>query len=244
MTAQLDVGKVALGAFLIPWWNRRAFVRGLALPLVLLVALTLSWYYASAHVPVLANWGLYLVYGALFAVFAVRCHRLVLLDPKAVASRIAPRWTRRETRFFFWIVALWLIFAAITVALTTLMLNTWLQWVGKPDSALFNWTVSLGKLPAFYLFGRLCLVFPATAVDRNVDLRWAWKLSVNNGWRLVLLVAVLPWLISHALGLLYRANASLGEIIVLQSVAWAFFAVEVAAISLSYRELTKDERLR
>ena len=242
MTVQLDVGKVALGAFLVPWWNRGAFAKALALPLVLLVALTVSWYYASGYLPQLSHWVLYLVYGALFVLFAVTCHRLVLLDPQVVASRIAPRWSRRETHFFLWMIGVWLIFAAVTFALTTALLNVWLPWVSEPNSTLFGWTVFLAKLPAFYLFARLCLVFPATAVDRNVDLKWAWSRSANNGWRLVLLVAVLPWVISHAVGLLYRGNASVVEIILLQFVACAFFAVEVAAISLSYRELTKDER--
>ncbi len=244
MTAQLDVGKVALGAFLIPWWNRGAFARALALPLVFLVGLTLSWYYAASYLPEMSNWALYVLYGALFVLFAVTCHRLVLLDPQTVASRITPRWSRRETRFFLWMIGVWLIFVVITFALTTAILNVWLQWASEPDPALFGWTVFLAKLPAFYLLARFCLVFPATAVDRNVDLKWAWRLSANNGWRLFLLVAVLPWVISYAVGLLYRAEASVVETILLQFIACAFFTVEVAAISLSYRELTRNEDLQ
>jgi hypothetical protein len=241
VTAQLDVGKVALGAFLVPWWNRGAFGKALAIPLLLLVTLTLSWYYGAEHLPEFSNWALYLVYGALFALFAVTCHRLVLLDPKIVASRLAPRWSWRETRFFLWMGAVWLISAAVTFALTTLMLNVWVPWVGEPNRTWFEWTVFVAKVPAFYVFARFCLVFPATAVDRRVDLRWAWRLTENNGWRLVLLVGVLPWLISQALALLYRGDASVVETIVLTFVAAALFAVEVAAISLSYRELTRSE---
>ena len=241
MIAQLDVGKVALGAFLVPWWNRAAFGRALAIPLLLLVTLTLSWYYAAEHLPEVSNWVLYIIYGVLFAIFAVTCHRLVLLDPKVVASRIAPRWSVRETRFFLWMVAVWVIFAAVTFGLTTLILNVWLPWVTEPNRTWFDWTVFFAKVPAFYLFARFCLVFPATAVDRKVDLRWAWRLTQSNGWRLVLVVGVLPWVISHAVALLYRGNATVLETIVLTFVASALFAVEVAAISLSYRELTRDE---
>ena len=235
---------MALGAFLLPWWNRVAFGRALAIPLLLLVTLALSWHYAAAHLPELSNWALYVIYGVLFAMFAVTCHRLVLLDPKVVAARMAPRWSRRETRFFLWMAAVWVIVAAVTFGLTTLILNVWVPWVTEPDRAWFDWTVFLAKVPAFYLFARFCLVFPATAVDRNVDLKWAWRLTENNGWRLVLLVGVLPWVISHAVALLYRGDATVLETIALTFVGSALFAVEVAAISLSYRELTGDEDIQ
>jgi hypothetical protein len=175
--------------------------------------------------------------------FAVTCHRLVLLDPQAVASRIAPRWSSRETRFFMWMVLVWAVFLGTVWGLSMLMLNTWVAWVEVPERAWFDWTVLAAKVPAFYLVARISPVFPATAIDRKVDIRWAWRLTANNGWRLVLLVAVLPWVISHAVGLLYRGDPSVLETVVLTFVACALFAVEVAAISLAYRELTKGKDL-
>jgi len=140
-------------------------------------------------------------------------------------------------------VAVWLMSAAVLFGLATLMLNLWLPLVDEPKSTWFEWTSFAAKVPAFYLFARLCLIFPATAVDRKVDVKWAWRQTANNGWRLVLLVGVLPWVISRAVGLLYCGNASVAEIIGLTFLSCALFAVEVAAISLSYRELTKDEVL-
>jgi len=113
VAARIDLGKVAVGAFLIPWWNRRAFARALAVPLLTLAALTLSWHYAKAYVPTWAGWALYGVYWALFGLFAVTTHRLVLLDPAAVAARMVPRWSGRETRFFLRIVAVGVVFALL-----------------------------------------------------------------------------------------------------------------------------------
>ena len=84
------------------------------------------------------------------------------------------------------------------------------------------------------------MVFPATALDRRADWRWAWQLTRNNGWRLFVVVAILPWAISQLLALLYRAEATVIETILLSVTGIALFAVEIAAISLSYRELTRE----
>lgn len=241
MTTQLNIGQVALGAFLIPWWNRAAFGRALGIPLTLIVTLMLSWYYSSVHLPELLNWVLYVAYGALFAVFAVTCHRLVLLDSAHIASRMVPRWSWREIRFLLWMAAVSLIFVGMVIAVTTLLLNVWLPLITAPNSEWPGWAILAAKVPAFYVMARLCVVFPATAVDRKVNLKWAWNLTANNGWRLVLLVAVLPWGISELINLIYRENASVLETIILTTLGWALVAVQVAAISLSYRELTKHE---
>jgi hypothetical protein len=249
MAAPLEVGKVILGAFLVPWRNRGAFGRALAIPLLSLVTLSLSWYYAGAYLPTPSTWLLLLLYGVLFVFFAVTCHRLVLLDPHSVASRIAPRWSWRESRFLFWMVAVWLIGGVVALALITLGANIFLWSTevpaanvaasGHSDAKWFDWAVFVAKVPALYMVARLCVLFPATAVDRKVNLKWAWRLTENSGWRLFLVVAVLPWLISELVSLVYRKDASVIETIILTFVGSALFAAEIAALSLSYRELTK-----
>jgi hypothetical protein len=243
MPAPLSVGKVVLGAFLVPWWKRRAFARALAIPLALLVTLTISWYYATDTLPDFAKWLLYLLYGVLFTLFAVRCHRLVLLDSEPLLTELKPQWSRRESRFFAQMIVVWLIFVAmwwvLLFAVSTVAVNAWEGARGEP-SGWIRWIIFLSKIPALYVFSRLCLIFPATAIDRKPDLKWSWQLTRGNGWRLVLVVAVLPWLISQLVNLLYRGEATVLETIVLTILGTALFAVEIAALSISYRELTKE----
>jgi hypothetical protein len=241
MTTQLDIAKVALGAFLVPWWNRGAFARALAIPLLFLVTFVLSWYYSRDHLSESANWLLFGVYWAGFAIFAVTCHRLVLLDPAVAIPQTIPGWSWRETRFFLWMVGVWLICAVVAFGLAMLIANLWMVRGGELSPTWIEWIVFVAKAPAVYLFARLCILFPATALDREVDLKWAWRLTANNGWRLVVLVGVLPWVLSYAIGFLYRDEANFVEIIMLTFVGSALFAVEVAAISLAYRELTQSE---
>ena len=248
MTVRLDVGKVVLGAFLVPWWHRRAFGRALVIPLIWLVTLALTWYFAGEYLPAFSAWLFYVGYGVLFVVFAVTCHRLVLLDPHSIASRLYPRWSWRETRFILWMVGVWLIATAAFMVFATLLGNVPHLWSpqGSPEANedWFGWALYAAKVPALYVFARLCLVFPATAIDKRANLKWAWRLTEGNGWRLVLVVAVLPWILTQLVNLLYRGNASTVETVILTFVGCALFAVEIAALSLSYRELTGAEASR
>lgn len=244
MPAPLSVGKVVVGAFLIPWWKRRAFARALAIPLAALATLMLSWYYAAEIVPSYAGWLLCLVYAGLFTLFAVRCHRLVLIESEARAVDPWPRWSWRELRFLYWLVGLWLI-ALVTwwVAVLVAVNVVTSAWRHSPAelSVWREWSTYLCGIPALYVFARLSPILPATAIDRTVDLKSAWRLTRKNGWRLALVVGVLPWAISELLGLLYRGEATAVETIVLTILGIALFAVEIAALSISYRELTNEE---
>jgi hypothetical protein len=241
MAAPLQIGKVILGAFLVPWWNRKAFVRALAIPLLSIVILNLSWYYARGYLPRLASWLIYFLYCGLVVMLAVTCHRLVLLDPFSIAARVGPRWSWRETRFLAWIIVVGLAFVGATVVLSTPIVNV-LLWSGlQPADTRFGWSVYVGQVLALCIVSRLFLVFPATAVDRQVNLKWAWRLSKNNGWRLAIIVAVLPWVLSNLVWLLYRENETVFEDVLITFLGSAIVVFEVAALSLSYRELTKEE---
>jgi hypothetical protein len=241
VSARLDVGKVVLGAFLVPWWNRRAFVRTLAIPLLLLLTLSLSWHYFGRDLPGLVQWLLYALYGAFFAVFAVITHRLVLLDPDAAPARWMPQWSWRETRFFLWLAGIWSMLAVVALLIATLLMNAWVWSIEKPPQETLDWLMFAAKIPALYLFARVCLVFPASAIDRRLDPRRSWQLTRHNGWRLLLVVAVLPWALTNLVWLMYREEPTAVETVALSFLWFALFAVEVTALSLSYRELTKDE---
>jgi hypothetical protein len=86
MPPRLDLAKVLAGAFLVPWWRRAALVRVLAVPVALIFAYTLLWQeYAAPWLGALGGWLSAGLYGLLFTLFAVRCHRVVLLDAELAA---------------------------------------------------------------------------------------------------------------------------------------------------------------
>jgi hypothetical protein len=228
------------GAFLVPWWHRGAFARALAIPVGLFMAYTaLAHYVLPAELPWYAGLAATLAYGLLFTLFAVTCHRLVLLDARSVAAEWRPRWTMRETRFLMWVAGFWLIGFMGLLVLLTIVVNAWGAVAGH-DSFPLEWAQQAIKIALLYPFARLCLLFPATAVERDPppDLRWSWQLTRGNGWRLLIVVGALPWLFSLLVDLVYRSEATTFEWLLVGVLAMALFAVEIAAVSLSYRELT------
>jgi hypothetical protein len=230
-------------ALLIPWRRRNEFAWALAVPLALLAGLSLAWYFADQLLRQLSGWWLFFLYCGAFAVFftlfAVTCHRLVLLEPRRLGGIPSPRWSQRETRFLFWVVTLWIIYMAVWW-LALLVAGNVLPRSAGPQG-WFDLIQHVAKLPALYVLARLSLVFPATAIDRPAGLKWAWRTSRGNGWRLVVVITVLPWLLSHLVGLLYRDEATAAEIVVLTVLGTAVFALEIAALSIAYRELTRHD---
>jgi hypothetical protein len=240
MAARLDLGKVVAGAFLVPWWQRKAFARALAVPVALIFAYSLLWQeYAAPRLGAAGGWLGAALYGLLFTFFAVRCHRLVLLDAQAVAAEWRPRWTMRETRFFMWVAGLWLFGMLGFLVVLTIAANAWTA-LGGDLRAGHEWLEAAAKLVLLYFLGRLCLLFPATAVDREPPpgWRWSWGLTRGNGWRLFIVVGALPMLFALLVDLVYRSEATTLEWLLVSGLAIVLFAVEIAAVSLSYRELT------
>jgi len=234
-------------ALAIPWRRRKDFALALAVPLALLAGFQLAWYWVTADAreaggATSLHWTMAILYwgafGALFTLFAVTCHRLVLLDlrPRGVAP---PGWSVREGRFLVFVISVWIVYLAVWWLTLLAVANLWPRFAGDLGES-FQLIEAAAKMPALYVIARLSLVFPATAIDRGANLRWAWRASRGNGWRLVVVVTVLPWIVSHVFGLLYRDQPTPVEIGVLTLAGTALFAFEIAALSVAYRELTRD----
>lgn len=234
-----------LEALAIPWRRRADFVRALAVPFALLAAFYVGWYFLQPKIGEMAGWTFALAYwgvfAALFTLFAVACHRLVLLDSRPLRRVPPPSWTRREGRFFLFVLGLWIVYLVVWWVVMAVAANVWPRVSGDMSTASLKVIELAGKLPALYVIARLSLVFPATAIDRNASLRWAWRLSRGNGWRLVVVVTVLPWLLFYLFGLLYRDEPTMVETVVLIILGTALFAFEIAALSVAYRELAVEE---
>ncbi len=239
MPGRLDIGKIVFGAFVIPWRDRHAFARVLWPLFLALICISLLWIHLPDTLRGRVVWVLYAIYWLLLVLFAVDCHRLVLLDPAARRLRALPSWSRRETRFALMSIALLVLAGLAIYAASTVLLN--LPWVRSAGEGAAARIVYLALVPAYYVFARLSVVLPATAVDRRIGLKWAWRSTKRNGWRLVVVVGVLPWLISEFVNLTYRSNPTIIETIVFSAFAYALTVVEIAALSLSYRELTTNE---
>jgi hypothetical protein len=114
------------------------------------------------------------------AVIGVRCCQFNALGPASLPRAWGLSWSWRETRFLGWI---WVMFVVgpLAVLAVAYVMNT--LGGGRPLLVLL-------AIAAYYVFVRLSLVFPASAVGPRLKLKDSWRLTRANGRRLALLPAL------------------------------------------------------
>ncbi len=182
----------------------------------------------------------YLAYGLIFTLFAVTCHRVILLQEGEVPNFGVWRWSWRETRFFGWtlvggiyyilITILFAALAAVAAILGMLFANPY------HETTIYKYAV---LVPGSYVFARMIVLLPATAIEQRYDLKWAWKLTANNGWRLVLLVVLLPAVFSMIFDSIHLKSYWAFEIII-RVFEYVLAAIEIAVLSVSFRFLSNS----
>lgn len=241
---KLNIAKVLLGAVLIPWHQRCAFSRALAVPMAFYVALVFAWQLTDDALPSWFKWVAGAGHMGLFVVIAVACHRIVLLSPPPATGWRMPAWTRRELLFAFWFVVVWFsvwIIVTLPVSMVTSFLLSLAGWAGifhADNKHFFEYAINIVY---WYFIARMSLLFPAIAIDAPFNFVNAWRQSKGNGWRLFVVVGALPYCLSQAAGLLYREGATYVEMILLGMLGVILVAIEIAAISISYQELVEHD---
>lgn len=184
---------------------------------------------------------LYVILGwALFALFAITCHRLVLLGETSIPRYGLLSWTSRETRFFGWglVSCLYGLLVIGPFLLATFFAVFFADFADK-ETAKYWVTLGafMGSVPTVYVLARLAVLFPATAIGERRNTDWAFGTTAKNGWRLVaattLITAPFP-LGMHALPV---DHSLLGDFL-MRLVDYVFMAIGIVALSLSFRFLS------
>lgn len=230
-----------------------ACFRAASWPLLGVIALSLLWVSGVLPADLVTGWALLIPNAALFAWLAVRIHRTVLLDPEdsnqtnsSQMISLAYRYltalaTGAALKLLFFLLAITL-FSLVSAAIAWFMPVTTtpptLSPEADPDTQrLINFISVVGQAPVLYLLARWSTLLPALALGREWAPRTAWRQTVGNGWRLVLVVFLLPWALSAAIDLAYASTGNAVLIALLVIARAVFLALGVIALSLSYREL-------
>ncbi len=169
----------------------------------------------------------------LYYVFVVRCHRLFLLNESPNSFKASLRWNKRNTIFMFTSFAL-----AIGLGVLTMPIIFFSTSMGDLSFLQGNTSILLvliTAIPIGYLFSRLSLVFPAIAIDNQNDFQHAWVISKGNGWKLFILISVIPLTTSFLIGtisvgfFLFKLFSALLGVL--------FLMTEVILLSTSYKIL-------
>lgn len=169
-----------------------------------------------------------------FVLFAVVCHRSVILGGDSLPNRFGLFWSRRETRFLGWTIVIILVTALAGVGVELLAMLS-------PFGPLLT---SIGvALLIGYVYVRVAMVLPATAVDDSTSFDQAWFLTSGNGLRVVFVIVFATAPVVIVLTLLAYLLDFEGFFIIFLAVlgrhAIALFAI--CALSVSYRELIDYE---
>jgi len=236
--ASLGIGKILVGAVVLPWRMRQTLAPALAWPAAVLLVLGVgdvllplkTWHMA-------AQWLLAALQSVVFAWLAVQCHRVVL--GAETGSNWGRRWSGHEWKYLLYSIAVMfmamLVYALAAMVSGALLANAW-----KAPLAAHKgwWTISAGlaALPASYVLGRCSLVLPAIALGKKADLDGALRVSEGHGWRLAVIMLI-PYLLYAAGGWVYDDTPSRWISTLFVPVSVWLVIVEVVALSLCYREL-------
>lgn len=177
----------------------------------------------------------------------IACHRIFILGESSMKGFKLISWTPREWRFIAWWIVIGLIASVVFLPIQVLLLSTLAQADGEMNVTTAV-ALYIGQIPAMYVFSRLALVLPATAVDKRPNLRWAWTVSKGNGLRLLVIIGLIPLMTDLIFQILAAArnlaiSGSTVYSVISMVIGLYIVVVEIALLSLSYKALRKNETI-
>lgn len=242
MMSKLPILSTIFGAYGAVLGNIGTLIRAFMLPMLVLVVLkTIQDELAVNQFITLVFWFLNLPFATLIA---MACHRVVLLGPDSLNNPWSLYWTSRETSFFINMIILGVL----------MLLASWVFGVvflmspETPFGFSTPWLgVALTYVAVTYLQGRFGMILPSTALGKNMFLSKSWYLTAGNGPRITIVLLAPVAILFGVMRMLEPALLSLPTIVSVVIVLFVFvisFAVEIAALSLSYRFLRDSANSR
>jgi len=250
---RLPVVKILWGMFAFPAMYPGAFFAAAGKPLLGMIALILLWSSGSisADDQVLTLSIVILNY-ALFAWLAVRCHRLILADDASPGA--PPVRMVKLTLNYLAALATGAVFKTVLlmILVSVALVAVGARFVPSPGGVppdghppatdpavqrVIDYGLYVFQVPILYLLARFSSLLPALALGHAWAPGSAWRHTRGNGWRLVVVVFLLPWLLESSVAWVNRSTPSPILTGLLAVVAAVFMALGVIALSLSYREL-------
>jgi hypothetical protein len=230
--------KLLLESLLFVWWFRVKFISCLAVPTLILVIIWGVRTVLFKNETPLIGWTFWFLYQIGFVLFAITCHRLVLLRETKFVFYTALK--KRALVFLFWLLAASILSYFLSTLTLTIMFNfpVFSQLLDTGGSVYVAYF--LATLPALYFVSRVSLIFPATAVDFKSSFRQSWKQTTGHGWKMVVIVGLYPWLISILLWLIVRGDPSLIKQMITAFLYYIGLALEVTALSLTFKAFSTD----
>jgi hypothetical protein len=183
----------------------------------------------------------WLLYAPFYAIFAVTCHRVIILGPSHIPSTSGIYWSSRELRFIGWMLAVAILASvgAFIASLFTFIVPDYVVGFRVP------WLGSVvGYFVVMYFVVRFSLVFPAAAVDNRTSLADSWNATSGNGAILALALTVpllITLMIFSALDAAFLGNDGFLISIPYNLIGFVFLAFEIGVLSVAYKHIVLFE---
>jgi hypothetical protein len=237
---KLQAWVIILNSLKTAWRIKKIFFNVITLPtLILLVYYALVFNYAkNIGIPLMLV--LMGILGIGLSWLAVVCHRLILVSDFTAYNSFDFRMGVRAAKFLVMIfqvcIVVWLVEGVVFMSML-FMFNKYLPSNGLED--INYWIKSFSQVIGGYALARLSLVFPATAIDKKVNLKWSWVVTRGNGLNMFAIVGLFPAFFDFIITSLWRENATDVENVLLSIISFFVIAIEVFALSLTYREFER-----
>lgn len=235
---KLDVAAAALEAYRGAWAHADEMIRLIWLPGILYIAISIVAALVDQSQLVL-RFALELAGLFLWPIIAVAWHRFVLLGD-AVPGSFHLNFGRREARFLMVSIFLGLlVMPGLLVSKMTAAMND--PSLGA-SASLLGFLGLILLMVGIYYFVRLLLLLPAVAVDEPINARLILERTRGNFWRLLALtvLASLPLIVIFFFTASFAVTLALPSfvlVVVAATVGVFFMIVNVAVLSIAYREL-------
>lgn len=183
-----------------------------------------------------------LAYLPCYAIFAIVCHRVVLLGENSLPHRWGMFWTERETRFLGWFIGIWFLYFGLSLPMSIILLYSSNMDVGWNTT----WIASfISYVVVAYFEGRFSLVLPATAIDKRSNFKESWSMSRGKGMLIAIALVIPAMILIPIETLLY--DTGVDELSPIADLVWLLialpiFAIEIAIISLAYDKLASPDK--
>ncbi|MDD2800665.1 MAG: hypothetical protein PHE96_04335 [Methylococcales bacterium] len=235
---KLQARKIAIESVRVAWENKNIIINLITLPALFFVISYALWvkYQTNYGIPIMIL--VFAIFCLVCAWFTITCHRFILVrDSNSYKNFNFKVMSIRVLKFSviacqvyaaLFIVKAVVIFIMIFVFHIRTILN---------DSESINYWIHLpSELCALYILGRLSLVFPATATDKKVSLKWSWVITRGNSWGMFFIVGLIPLILTFTYDLFWHESATTIEKTAISLVYFFILIIETFALSITYRE--------
>lgn len=235
----LPLIQTASAALHFLWDHRKQVLQATGIPLLLLMAL----YVLIDHLPdVLApiTWALFGAQILLFAWVGVAVHEIILV-PKSPRTTDHSFSIGTTMSYGAWstLLTICLVVGVMLVggAVGSILVNTLPKSV--TSKALWAWVLVAAGSLATYIPARWSLVLPLVALGRSEGASWSWRFTRGNGWRIALLVYILPWTFHLTMAKQVGPSSPLVLQIATTIAFTLIVLIEVALLSFTFKALTE-----